>query len=118
MEMGRRVNRHRKKRIHIDKMKKRYLRNPFMGKANSMSYAQYVSCSENRNRDIRYWKHYFISGRRRYAKELTSIALRCQWRRYQHDLSWTDIDELDAFDGCASAHGWYRRHYDYAWEIW
>lgn len=118
MECGRRVNRHRKRRIHIEKMKKRYLLNPFMGCAKSMSYAQYIACSKDPERDGEYWKACFLSGPRQYAKKATSSVLRSQWRRRKAELMLMDEDELEDESRCASSGSWYRKHYDYAWTVW
>lgn len=97
--------------MHIDKMKKRYLRSPFMGCAKGMSYAQYIACSNDPERDCKYWKVYFLSGPRQYAKKSTSCVLRSQWRKYKTDIFRMDAEDLDDCDGFATNGCWYRKAY-------
>lgn len=83
-----------------------------------MSYAQYIACSKDPERDGEYWKACFLSGARQYAKKSTSSVLRSQWRRCNAELIRMGVDELDDEVGCALSGGWYRKHYDYAWTVW
>lgn len=115
---GVKVNRHRKKRNHIDRMKKRYLKNPFMGSTIGMSYAQYIACFGKPDREIKYWQACFLSGPRKYAKGMTSGMLRRKWRKHKSDLIRMGENDLEDFDRSTSSGGWYRRHYDYAWTVW
>lgn len=123
-ENGRKVSRYYKMREHKRRMKDRFLKNPFMGSAIGMEFEQYLASlnpslrtySYGARKDYmpaceQYWRHAYISGPRKYAKEETNSKVRAYWRNeLAHCEDWEDFDSnMQNTD--------YQKHFDYAWTI-
>ena len=90
-ENGRQVNRYANKKKHKRKMKR------WSGYLNDLD-------------GLPYWKTYYLSGRRGFAKEWTNRRLRSKFRE---EVAQQDYENMSA-PHC----GEYRKHFDYAWTIW
>ena len=123
-ENGRKVSRYYKMREHKRRMKDRFLKNPYMYSAVGMEFEQYLASldpflrnySYGARKDYmpaceQYWRHAYISGPRKYAKEETNSKVRAYWRNeLAHCEDWEDLDSnMQNTD--------YQKHFDYAWTI-
>lgn len=128
-ENGRRLNRHSRKRKHIDKQKQRFLYNPFMGNATGMTYEQYLATRDEDDmnhifccRDIpyceQYWRHAYVTGRRQFAKDATNGIIRAYARMKLNEFLDLDEEDWDDFDYEMEQHNGYQKYFDYAWTIW
>lgn len=129
-ENGRRLNRHSRKRKHIDRQKQRFLCNPFMGNATGMTYEQYLAtrdeddltyrygCHSDKPWCEQYWRFAYVSGPRKHAKEMTNSVIRNHWRNKISELLALDEEDWDDFDYEMEQHNGYQKHFDYAWTIW
>lgn len=125
-ENGRKLNRHSRKRRHIDKQKKRFLRNPFMNPAGT--YEQYLATASELDRQVwgchnipyceQYWRFAYITGPRKYAKEMTNGIIRAYNRMKLNEFLTLDEEDWDDFDYEIDQHNGYQKHFDYAWTIW
>ena len=124
-ENGRKVSRYYKMCEHKRRMKDRFLKNPFMGSAIGMEFEEYLaslndfwrSYSYGARKDYmpaceQYWRHAYISGPRKYAKEETNRKVRAYWKNeLAHCEDWEDFDSnMQNTD--------YQKHFDYAWTVW
>ena len=128
-ENGRRLNRHSRKRKHIDKQKQRYRCNPFMGSATGMTSEQYLATRDEDDMNLifccrnipyceQYWRHSYVTGRRQSAKDSTNSIVRAYTRVKLNEFLALDEEDWDDFDYAVEQHNGYQKHFDYAWEIW
>lgn len=129
-ENGRRLNCHSRKKRHIREQKKRFLRNPFMGSANGMTYEQYLVTRDADDWERRwgprsdkaycerYWQACYLSGVRKTAKDATNCVLRRHWHEKLNNFMLLDEEDWDDFDCGMGQHNGYQKHFDYTWLIW
>ena len=123
-ENGRKVSRYYKMREHKRRMKDRFLKNPYMYSAVGMEFEQYLASldpflrtySYGARKDYmpaceQYWRHAYISGPRKYAKEATNSKIRAYWRdEFAHCDNWEDFDT-----NMQNAN--YQKYFDYNWTV-
>ena len=63
-----------------------------------------------RNRGWEYWRAYYLSGRRQYAKKYSDKRIRQKYRMM--------IRQLDPEDISAPCGADYEKEYDYSWTVW
>lgn len=73
---------------------------------NEMKHSKY---HEDRNNGYDYWKIYYISGRKTYAKQNTNKRIRSMYRNM---LKNKDFEDIEAYTGSD-----YEKTYDYCYEI-
>lgn len=116
--MRSRPNRYANKRKHKINMKRRY------GHGLYTSYRSNIwlherECREEcnspyaRNGGYEYWKTYYLSGNRRYAKYCTNRAIRAYYRDQFRRLNSEDMEDVMAMRNSD-----YEKAYDYDWTIW
>jgi len=105
------------KSTHKVHMKKRHLRKYTRGEYSSWS--DFESNSYNRYYDGRYWKDYYLSGVRRFAKRETNRKIRRNYRLsvyMDYDYMSDDFCGKD-YDNLTQPSK-YRKVFDYMWTIW
>lgn len=123
--MAMHLNRYTRKRIHKRKMEKHYaniygygggaydvrkLRDKLMREADEDSDSLWRRKHAPRNRGWEYWKYYYLTGRRQYAKKYSDKRIR---QKYRQIIKHNDHDDVPALRGAA-----YEKEYDYSWTVW
>ena len=114
-ENGKRVNGYQKKRTHKRKMKQRYMNSWYYGTGTGreMSWPEFKAYAEKHYPDsdyvLDYWRTYYLSGRRQYAKRETARRARQQFREMINKCA-----DFNDFNGLSP----YERLFDYSWEVW
>ena len=105
-ENGRQINRYANKMIHKRKMKRKFLEGGYISYAGWDSYVAH----SNERTWLEYWKYYYISGTREFARRCTRRKIRAGFRQ--------DLARLDVEDMFAPQRGQYKKFFDYAWTVW
>ena len=63
-----------------------------------------------RNGGWEYWRIYYLTGPRQYAKKCTDRRIRQKYRQMIHHMDPEDVTALRGSD--------YEKEFDYNWEIW
>lgn len=115
-----RPNRYANKRKHKIKMKKRYSFGPVYGGHRSNIWLHESECREQhsgqpwaRNGGYEYWKAYYLSGERKYAKLCTNRVIRAYYRDQIRKLDQEAMEDIAALRGAD-----YEKMFDYVWTIW
>lgn len=124
--MASHLNRHARKRRHKRKMEKHYaekyyyggtstgdvrkLRDKLMREAEEESDSIWSRKHPPRNRGWEYWKIYYLTGRRQYAKKYSDKHIRQKYRAM--------INHMDPEDVTAPRGADYEKEYDYTYTIW
>lgn len=66
-----------------------------------------------RNRGFEYWDQTYISGSRRFAKDMTNGVIRTKYRNMIHRGDPDEMEDAQALRGSD-----YEKMYDYLWTIW
>lgn len=119
-------NRYAKKRKHKRELEERYarqwyygtsrpanvrlLREMLMREAEEEKDSYWYKKHPPRNKGWEYWKTYYLTGPRQYAKKYTDKHIRQKYRQMIHHF---DPDEVPAPRGSD-----YEKEYDYHWTIW
>ena len=117
--MVRRMNRYAQKRKHKREMKKKFGRGLYTGHRTNLRLhenecrEEYSGCPNARNGGYTYWKSYYLTGPRRYAKFCTNRMIRAMYRDMLRRMSEDDMDDICAFTGSD-----YEKAFDYDWTIW
>lgn len=112
------INKNAALRKHKQKMKKRYGCGLYTTyRTNTKLHEEecrekYKDCPTARNGGYEYWKTYYLSGPRQFAKNCTNRAIRCAYRRMLHSLSEESMDDVQALTGAD-----YEKMFDYLWTI-
>lgn len=107
-ENGKQINHYANKMIHKRKLKDKYCRS-WIGNPRCASWEDYFAHADDWD-DLKYWKEWYLSGPRRFAKCCTNSALRSGFRE---EFSQEDLEDL-----YAPQHGEYRKSFDYMWSVW
>ena len=121
-----RLNRYALKRRHKRKLEKHYadvyrygsaspgdvrkLREELMREAEDDAYAWYYKRHPKRNHGWEYWKVYYLTGRRQFAKKYSDKRIRQRYRQ--------KIRKMDPEDVTAPRGSDYEKEFDYNWTIW
>jgi len=119
-----RLNRHAMKRKHIREQEKKYAKGYCYGRRgqHSISYLRdklreeaaednwYNRRYPKRNGGWEYWKSYYLTGPRQFAKKCTDRRIRQKYRQIIHHYDPEDVTAPHGAD--------YEKEYDYAWTIW
>ena len=117
--MRRRTNRHAELRRHKRKMKQRYGHGLYTTYRTNLKLHEqecrdeYGDMPNARNGGYDYWKIYYLTGPRQYAKDCTNRVIRAMYRDLFRKMNKEDMDEIQAYHGAD-----YEKAYDYAWTIW
>ena len=112
-ENGRRLNRYARMQKHKREMKNRFASSWFYGCEAPISWEEFLVWLESRRKmgdydyDIEYWKTYYLTGPRSYAKQQTARKAR---RSFNQKVAHVDWDDFFIDD--------YEKSFDYAWTIW
>lgn len=120
-EMNRKHSRYSKMKKHKRMLKKKYLFHrcdkEFGGNVklleDSLSDGEPNYFKRLRNRGFEYWDQTYISGSRRFAKDMTNGVIRAKYRNMIHR---GDPDEMEAAHALRGSD--YEKMYDYLWTIW
>ena len=120
------MNRYAKKRKHKRELEKkyarnyaygrrgmydvRYLRGKLMREAEEKEDSWWRRKHPARNHGWEYWRTYYYSGMRGYAKKYSDKRIR---QKYRQMISKYDPEDVTAPQGAD-----YEKEYDYAWTIW
>ena len=115
-----RLNRYAQKRKHIREQEKKYARK-YYGGDNVKALRRKLedeAAEDNywnrkhppRNGGWEYWHHWYITGRRQFAKKYSDKTIRQKYRQI--------IRKLDPEDVTAPHGADYEKEYDYNWTIW
>lgn len=120
------MNRYARKRKHKREMEKKFaqkyaygrsgmynvriLRDRLEREAQSEEYAWWRKKHPPRNNGWEYWRTYYMTGMRQYAKKYSDKKIRQKYRRM--------IRRLDPEDVTAPKGADYEKEYDYNWTIW
>ncbi len=108
-ENGKQLNRYANKMIHKRKQKDNCRRKWFGGLSCS-SWEDYKAHAWEHNNSLEYWKTYYLSGPRKFARDQTNSALR---RKFRDEFASDDYENMYA-PQCAE----YQKFFDYAYSIW
>ena len=117
--MRRRTNRYTELRKHKRKMKQRYGHGLYTTyRTNLKMHEQecrekYGDMRNARNGGYDYWKIYYLTGPRQYAKFCTNRVIRAMYRDLLRNLTEDDMEDIQAFNGSD-----YEKAFDYDWTIW
>ena len=123
--MSRKINRHAQKRKHIRELERKYATKYHFGRPCNVRLLRdelEQNATEDwwwnikhppRNKGWEYWKTWYISGRRKYAKDCTNRVVRAYYRDILSSLEDEDIEDIQALKGSD-----YEKMYDYNWTIW
>lgn len=107
-ENGKQINHYASKMIHKRKQKNKYRRSYFGGYI-CASWEDYAAHAYEFN-DLKYWREWYLSGPRQFARDCTNQKLRSSFRE--------EISKEDYEDMYAPQNGEYRKFFDYAWTVW
>ena len=113
------INRHAVKSKHKREMKKRYGHGLYTTyRTNTKLHEaecrdKYGDRPNARNGGYEYWKVYYLSGPRKFAKNSTNRVIRCAYRDMLRTLNNEALDDVQALTGAD-----YEKMYDYDWTIW
>lgn len=119
-ENGKRVNGYQKKRKHKNYLKKKYAKSYFYGNEahdwNTMVIAlKDVERNKHGRHPLDYWRAFYLSGCRKYAKNTTNRILRQHGREICYDAQYyNDLEDVENLP----RNGKYRKHFDYGWTVW
>lgn len=115
---GQRVQGYNEERLHKNKMREHYAQQHYRGTESWNSLREKWEDKETPSHycyhPLDYWKTFYLSGCRDYAKSETSSVLRAQNRKIAHAALYAD----DYDDIPMLRNGDYKRYYDYDWCIW
>ena len=121
-ENGRKLNRHARKRKHKQTMRERYakkyclLSGQYDWNTLEITFKDHIPYKFEHHHPLDYWREYYVSGARRYAKDETNNKIRSDWRAdASRALSLYDIDDDETY-GLRNSD--YRKFFDYIWTIW
>ena len=114
-----RLNRHALKRRHKRELEKKFakkygchdvgaLRRKMIEDAQEDSY--WNRKHPSRNNGWEYWKSFYLTGRRQFAKKFSDKRIRQKYR--------TMVKKLDPEDVTVPRRADYEKEYDYSWTIW
>ena len=113
----RKMNRHEQMRRHKRKMKKRfglwfdgYATNIKLVEDRNKSFCRFRSTPPNDG--FEYWKTFYLSGLRKFAKQCSEGVIRAQYRNMLSKIDADDMEDIPAL--CGSE---YKRVFDYDWTI-
>ena len=115
----RKLNRHAQRRKHKRIMKQKYGRGLYttyrtdLKRHEQECREQYGDCKNAKNGGYEYWRTYYLTGPRRYAKECTNSVIRAMYRNLLNNICEEDLDDIQALRGAD-----YEKMYDYVWTIW
>lgn len=107
-ENGKQVNQHANKMIHKRRQKNQYRRKYVRG-LRCASWEDYKAHADEWD-NLKYWKEYYLSGARSFARGQTNSKLR---RKFRDDAASCDYEEM-----YAPQHSEYQKSFDYAWSVW
>lgn len=107
-ENGRQMNRYANKMIHKRKQKNLY-RRLWFGGFQASSWEDYAAHARDSD-PLKYWKTYYLSGPKRYAKQQTNNIARA---RFREDVSSTEYEDM-----YAPQRAEYQRFFDFCWTVW
>lgn len=107
-ENGKQINHYANKMIHKRKLKDKYRRS-WIGNPRCASWEDYFAHADDWD-DLKYWKEWYLSGSRRFAKCCTNSALRSGFRE---EFSHEDYENM-----YAPQNSEYKRLFDYMWSVW
>ena len=118
-ENGKRLNRYARMMLHKRNMKKRYAKQWAYG-SGSTDWNTLVIQFRNSHPGTdclqpNYWKDFYLSGSRQYAKGATNWKLRAKWH---NDSSRILLNYNDESDCSRIFGGEYRKYYDYIGTVW
>lgn len=114
-----RLNRHAQKRRHKQKLEQQYTNKYGYSSVHNLREKKMLEAEEDhwwnrkhppRNNGWEYWRIWYLTGPRQYAKKYTDKRIRQKYRRM---IKKFDPDEVTAPKGAD-----YEKEYDYAWTIW
>lgn len=129
-ENGRKVSRYHGKCRHKDEIKNRFAKRWYYGTYSGMNYPEYcASLTEDELNysygpvrhipsALQYWRTFYLTGPRQYAKNVTNSVIRRHWREKINSFYRLDEEDWDDFDPEMEQHNGYQKHFDYAWTIW
>ena len=120
------TNRFSRKRLHKRKLEQRFARSYFYGTTapgdvrllrdklmrdfDEEQDSWWMKKHPPRNHGWEYWKTYYLTGRRQYAKKYSDKRIR---QKYRQMISKYDPEEVTAPKGAD-----YEKEFDYDWTIW
>ena len=107
-ENGIRVKGYHRKREHKRKLKKSHLLAWFWRRPRCASWEDFA-CHAKWPRDVEYWRRYYSSGERRFARFCSERTIRSKFR----DM----ICRGDFEDLYAPSHADYRKEFDFWWTV-
>lgn len=117
--MRKRLNRYAAKRKHKREQKKKYGHGLYTTYRTNLRRHE-DECRERwgdtrnaRNGGYEYWQAYYLTGRRRYAKEATNGIIRAMFRDMLQNITEDDMEDIPVFRGAD-----YEKAYDYMWTVW
>lgn len=117
--MSRRINRHAQMRRHKQKLKRKYGYGLYTGyrtnpKLMEEEYREkYGDMKNARNGGYEYWRSYYLTGSRKYAKSATNGIIRAMYRGLLSVLDPERLEDVPALTGSD-----YEKTFDYDWTIW
>lgn len=116
-----RMNRHALKRKHKRELEKKYTIKMYNGDPRSVKEFKakleedandvwWIAFHHPRNNGWEYWKNFYLSGRRQYAKKYTDKRIRQKYRQMIHHFDPEDVTAPQGSD--------YEKEFDYNWIIW
>lgn len=113
-ENGKRVNGYHRKMLHKRAMKDKYVKTWFYGHISGLSWEEFLKYIRSRDwyseDDLHYWRTFYLSGCRSYAKYCTARKIRSVTKQAVTKQDYDDILNIDR--------GMYRKYFDYDWTIW
>ena len=120
---GEKVKGYARKQLHKDKMKKKYAKHFLFYDSNEATYDQLLIYMEEKkkqyyirpyywfdaNKPIPYWKNYYISNRREYARHQTKRKIRSITRE--------ELANMNLEDVVAPRSSYYQKVFDYNWTV-
>ena len=107
-ENGRQINHYANKMKHKRVQKNRY-RRKYFGGYRAASWKDYVAHADEWD-DLEYWRDYYLSGVKAFARDRTNGVLRT---RFREEAARGNYDDMSA-----PHHADYRKHFDYWWTVW
>ena len=129
-ENGRKVSRYHRQRKHKQRVKDHFASQYRYGAYTGMTYPEFCASLTDEELEysygpvrpipnaIQYWRVFYLTGPRQYAKDATNSVIRAHWREKLNDFYRLDEEDWDDFDPEMEQHNGYQKHFDYAWTIW